>query len=100
MECDMGQLAFSSDDRLFDGKCVRFTGRDGQRDVLCGVTVFALKHHDPDLPMDGLLPAELFLDAYDRYMILIHDMARHKYAEGRTEPDGPIEILVHDEDWK
>ncbi|MGB5216245.1 MAG: DUF1488 family protein [Anderseniella sp.] len=96
----MGQLAFSSDDRLFDGECVRFTGRDGQREVLCGVTIFALKHHDPNLPMDGLLPAELFLDAYDRFMIKIHDMARRKHDEGRSEPDGPIEIMVHDEDWK
>ena len=94
----MGQLAFSSDDRLFDGKCVRFTGRDAQKEVLCGVTVFALKHRHPDLPMEGLLPAELFLDAYDRYAIEIHDIARNKYAEGRTESDGPIEVLVHVED--
>ncbi len=96
----MSQLVFSSDDRLFDGQCVRFAGRDGQREVLCGVTVFALKHRDPELPMDGLLPAELFLDAYERFMIEIHDIARHKYAEGRIETDGPIEIMVHDEDWK
>ncbi|MEO9877665.1 MAG: DUF1488 family protein [Anderseniella sp.] len=96
----MRQLVFSSDDRSFDGECVRFSGRDGHREVVCGVTVFALKHHDPGLPMDGLLPAELFLDAYDRHLIQIHDMARRKYAEGRTEQDGPIEIMVHDEDWK
>jgi hypothetical protein len=95
----MGQLAFTSDDRLFDGKCVRFVGRDGQRDVMCGVTVFALKHRDPDLPLEGLLPAELFLEAYEQMMIEIHDIARHKYLEGRFEPDGPIEIMVHDEDW-
>lgn len=95
----MGQLAFTSDDRLFDGKCVRFVGRDGQRDVMCGVTVFALKHRDPDLPLEGLLPAELFLEAYEQMMIEIHDIARHKYAEGRFETDGPIEIMVHDEDW-
>jgi hypothetical protein len=42
----------------------------------------------------------LFLDAYDRFMIEIHDMARRKHDEGRSEPDGPIEIMVHDEDWK
>ncbi|MEO1161063.1 MAG: hypothetical protein AAFW74_11515, partial [Pseudomonadota bacterium] len=71
----------------------------GQRDVLCGVTVFALKHRDPGLPLDGLLPAELFLDAYDRYVIEIHDIARRKHAEGRREPDGPVEIMVHDRDW-
>ena len=96
----MGQLVFSSEDRLFDGQCVRFVGRDGQREVLCGVTIFALKHRDPALPMDGLLPAELFLEAYERSAIEIHDIARHKYAEGRIETDGPIEIMVHDEDWK
>lgn len=99
MVTDMGQLAFTSDDRLFDGECVRFTGHDGKQTVLCGVTVYALKHRHPDLPMEGLLPGELFLDAYDLYAIEIHDIARHKYAEGLTEPEGPVQIMVHDHDW-
>lgn len=95
----MGQLVFSSDDRLFDGRCVRFAGKDGHEEVLCGVTVFALKHHDPDLPLEGLLPSDLFLKAYDEMLIRIHDIARHKYAEGRIEPEGPVKVMVHDEDW-
>ncbi len=95
----MAQLVFSSDDRLFDGKCVRFVGRDGHREVLCGVTVYALKHRHPDLPVEGLLPAELFLAAYERFVIDIHDIARTKYAKGKLEPDGDIEVMVHDEDW-
>lgn len=95
----MGQLVFSSDDRLFDGKCVRFVGMDGHEEILCGVTVFALKHHDPDLPLEGLLPSELFLKAYDEMLIEIHDMVRHKYADGKFEPEGSVRIMVHDEDW-
>lgn len=95
----MGKLVFSRDDRLFDGECVRFYGQDGQREVVCGVTVFALKRHHRDLPLQGLLPGELFLEAYDKRLIDIHDIARQKYADGRTEPEGAIEIMVHDEDW-
>ena len=95
----MSQLAFIADDRLFDGKCVRFTGRDGKREVLCGVTIYALKHHDLSLPLEGLLPAELFLDAYDRLIVKIHDVARRKYSQGQKEPSGPVEIMVHDKDW-
>lgn len=92
-------LIFCDDDRLFDGHCVRFHGRDGDKDVLCGVTVYALKHRSPDLPLEGLLPAELFLAAYDRMMIDIHDLARRKYAAGQFEPEGPVRVLIHDADW-
>ena len=46
----MGQLAFLDEDKLFDGQCIRFKGIDAGEEVLCGVTIFALQHCDPDLP--------------------------------------------------
>jgi hypothetical protein len=97
---EMGQLTFSTDERMFDGKCVRFVGLDGGDEVLCGVTVYAMKHHHPDLPVDGLLPAELFLKAYDEMAVKIHAIARQKYAAGQTEQLGPVAIMVHDTDWQ
>lgn len=95
----MTQLVFSDDDRLFDGQCVRFKGRAAGEDVLCGVTVYALKHHYPHLPLDGLLPAELFLEAYDRLVADIHHVARCKYEAGEFEEEGPVRIMVHDNDF-
>ena len=95
----MAQLVFSDDDRLFDGQCVRFRGRAGGRDVLCGVTVYALKHHCPGLPVDGLLPGELFLEDYDRLASDIHHVARRKYEAGEFETGSPVLIMVHDHDF-
>jgi hypothetical protein len=95
----MGTLAFTDDFRLFDGHCVRFRGYDGKRPVMCGVTCYALKHHVPGLPTEGLLPAEMFLEAYDRLMTEIHAAARRKYAAGKLEPDNEVEIMVHAKDW-
>ena len=95
----MAQLVFSDDDRLFDGQCVRFKGRLGVKDVTCGVTIYALKHHCPELPMDGLLPGELFLEAYDRLAADIHHVARRKYEAGLFEENGPVQLMVHDHDF-
>lgn len=95
----MSQLVFSDDDRLFDGECVRFKGRAGNEEILCGVTVYALKHHCPGLPMEGLLPAELFLEAYDRLAQEIHHVARGKYDAGDFETSGPVRVMVHDHDF-
>lgn len=95
----MAQLVFSDDERLFDGQCVRFKGSAGGNDVQCGVTVYALKHHCPDLPVDGLLPGELFLEAYDRLASDIHHAARRKYEAGEFETGSPVMIMVHDHDF-
>ena len=95
----MTQLAFTQEDRLFDGACVRFEGRDHGRTVRCGVTIYALKHHQPDLPSEGLLPGELFLEAYDRLAAEIHHVARRKYEAGDFETCGPVEVMVHDHDF-
>lgn len=96
----MGTLVFSDDFRLFDGECVRFHGRDGEDEVLCGVTTYALKHHFPGLPLEGLLPGEVFLEAYDKRMAAIHDVARRKYNAGVFEKTGDVKVMVHDHDWK
>ena len=94
----MAQLAFLDEDRLFDGECIRFKGRDGEDEVVCGVTLYALQHCDPDLPKHGLVSAESFLAAYDRLMTAIHHAAREKHARGLLESEGPIRILVHRQD--
>jgi hypothetical protein len=95
----MDKLAFTDDFKLFDGECVRFRGYDGERQVMCGVTAYALKHHNPALPGEGLLPAEAFLATYERLMPQIHTIARRKYAEGKTEGEGEVEVMVHANDW-
>jgi hypothetical protein len=94
----MGQLAFPDDDKLFDGECIRFTGLDGNAEVLCGVTTFALQHCDCDLPRHGLVSAEAFLAAFDRLLVRIHQAAREKHAKGLLEPEGPIKIMIHRQD--
>jgi hypothetical protein len=94
----MGQLAFLNEERLFDGKCVRFKGNDGNREVACGVTIVALKECDGDLPSHGLIPAEAFLSSFAKLMIPIHHAARAKYDRGEFETEGDIEIVVHRRD--
>jgi hypothetical protein len=95
----MVELAFKDSFKLFDGNCVRFNGFDGDKKILCGVTTYALKHHSPELPEQGLLPGELFLVAYDNFMIQVHQVAREKYKNGEFELSGDIKVLVHDTDW-
>ncbi len=95
----MGELAFLDESRLFDGECVRFTGHDGEHEVMCGVTIYALKRHAPELPTEGLLPAEVFLRTYDRLAPHIHTIARRKHAAGAVEGEGEVEIMVHANDW-
>jgi hypothetical protein len=91
----MAELAFISDDKLFDGECVRFTGQDGAEEVLCGVTTAALLARDQSLPRHGLLPAEAFLAAFDRFMTEIHAAARDKHKRGAVETNHAVRILVH-----
>jgi hypothetical protein len=91
----MGQLAFLEEDNLFDGRCVRFTGRDGTNEVTCGVTINALKECDSALQRHGLVPAEAFLASFEKLMIAIHDSARRKYDRGEFESEGAVRIMVH-----
>lgn len=94
----MAQLAFLDDNRLFDGECIRFTGTDGDEEVLCGVTLYALQHCDPDLPRHGLVSSEAFLAAFDKLLTRIHQAAREKHARGHRESGGPVQIMVHRQD--
>ena len=94
----MGTLAFLDDSPLFDGECVRFIGVDGEEQVVCGVTTYALKHCMPDLPHQGLLPAEAFISAFEKLAVDIHHAARGKYERGELESAGSIKIMVHRKD--
>ena len=94
----MRLLAFVDEDRHFDGHCVRFQGKDGAASICCAITAAALKEQDRHLPRHGLVPAEMFLDAFDRHQIAIHDAARRKYHAGHVEPAGEIRILIHRQD--
>ena len=94
----MAELAFIDEFKLFDGICVRFNGRDGERMVPCGVTAEALKHRDARLPSNGLIPAEEFIAAYERLAMEIHNAARAKYAAGELEPEGDVRVIVRRRD--
>jgi hypothetical protein len=94
----MAELAFIDDFKLFDGECVRFHGHDGKNELLCGVTTAALKRCESRLPSTGLVPAEEFLAAYERWMTSIHLAARAKHAAGKLESEGPLKILVRRDD--
>jgi hypothetical protein len=94
----MGQLAFLEEGRHFDGECIRFRANDGQAEVLCGVTLYALQHCDPHLPKHGLISSEAFMAAFDRLLTDIHHAAREKHARGELESGGPVRIMVHRQD--
>ncbi|WP_368904373.1 DUF1488 family protein [Taklimakanibacter lacteus] len=94
----MGQLAFLDEDRLFDGQCVRFKGFDGEDEVLCGVTIAALKECDSSLQRHGLVPAEAFLASFEKLAIAIHDAARCKHERGEFESEGGVRVMVHRRD--
>lgn len=94
----MTQLAFPGDDKLFDGRCIRFKGLDGRSEVICGVTVAALKECDLNLQRHGLIPAEVFLASFEKFLIPIHDAARRKYDRREFESDGAVLIMVHRRD--
>lgn len=94
----MGRLKFDDDFRLFDRDCVRFRGWDGEEEVLCGVTDYALQHCDPHLPKHGLISSDEFLAAFERLLDDIQHAARKKHAAGLFEKEGPIMIMVHRQD--
>lgn len=83
----MGKLSFLNEAPFFDEDCVRFIGVDGEKNVVCGVTTYALKHCDPSLPHHGLLPAEAFIAAFEKLSADVHDAARTKYKNGKFETE-------------
>ncbi|MEM7428059.1 MAG: DUF1488 family protein [Pseudomonadota bacterium] len=95
----MPKLQFPDPSGRFDGRCVRFEARDGSTPVSCGVTIYALKHQCSDLPLEGLLPAESFLAAYNNSLSIIHMVAAQKYSRSQFEPQGDVDIMVHDHDF-
>ncbi len=95
----MSTLQFPVEPAHFDGECVRFRAVAGQRDITCGVTIYALKHRCSHLPLEGLLPAEAFLQAYSDGQSEIHKIARAKFDVRSYEPEGDVEIMVHDQDF-
>jgi hypothetical protein len=96
----MVKLAFLDEERRFDGNCVRFMGRAGGRRVCFGVTTFALQYCDRHLPKTGLIPAELFLEAFDRLEAEIQEAARSKFERGEFEDEGEVEVLIHRKDLR
>ncbi len=99
----MDELTFPDDRGHFDGECVRFKATSGQRDISCGVTIYALKHRCSHLPLEGLLPAETFVQAYKDGLEEIHKIASAKFQKRLYEHEGDVEIMIHDHDfhdWK
>ena len=94
----MGKLSFLHEAPLFCGDCVRFVGTDGEENIACGVTAYAIKYCDPSLPHHGLLPAEAFVAAFEKLIVEIHNIAKTKYENGKFETEGPIRVMVHRED--
>jgi hypothetical protein len=94
----MEQLAFLDEDRLFDGECIRFKGRAGGSEIVCGVTLYALQHCDPELPKHGLVSSDAFMSSFDKLQTAIHHAAREKHARGLLESEGPVLIMVHRQD--
>lgn len=95
----MALLKFSDEPAHFDGQCVRFRATTDSREITCGVTIYALKHRCSQLPLEGLLPAEAFLQAYADGLEEIREIATVKFQKRSYEPDGEVEIMVHDRDF-
>jgi hypothetical protein len=94
----MKPLNFRDDSKLFDGHCVRLDAFSGEKVVHCGITLAALKQIDPHLPHEGLLPSELFVEAFDRNVELIEQLCCLKYQCQDFEREGGLDILIHRKD--
>jgi hypothetical protein len=91
-------LDFRDDSTLFDGHCVRLDASCGKKVVHCGVTLAALKQIDSHLPHEGLLPSELFVEAFARNSELIKQLCRLKYQCQDFEKNGELDIVIHRRD--
>jgi hypothetical protein len=94
----MKTLVFRDDSKLFDGHCMRLDALAGTEIVRCGVTLAALKQIDSHLPHEGLLPSELFIEAFDRNSELIKQLCCLKYELQDFEKEGELDIVVHRKD--
>ena len=94
----MKTLVFRDDSKLFDGHCMRFDANAGKKVVRCGITLAALKQIDSHLPHEGLLPSELFAEAFDRNSELIKQLCCLKYQMQDFETEGELDIVVHRKD--
>jgi len=94
----MKPLNFRDDSKLFDGHCVRLDASCGTTIVHCGVTLAALKQIDSHLPHEGLLPSELFVEAFDRHAELIKQLCSLKYQCQDFEKEGELDIVIHRRD--
>jgi hypothetical protein len=95
----MPQLVFITGDKvMYERECILFKARCGSDEVSCGVTTYALQYRDPDLPTDGLVPSEAFLDSFERFKLEIHQAARRKFERGEFEPEGDVKVMVHRKD--
>jgi hypothetical protein len=94
----MQTLKFQNHTKLFDGHCVRLNAKAGKETVRCGITLAALKQIDWHLPHEGLLPSELFVEAFDRNLELIKRLCCEKYDRRDFERAGELEIIVHRKD--
>ena len=94
----METLVFQDDSKLFDGRCVRIDAMAGKEIVRCGITLGALKQIDSHLPHEGLLPSELFVEAFDRNSELIKQLCRLKYERRDLEGEGELDIVIHRKD--
>jgi hypothetical protein len=94
----MQTLVFLDDSKLFDGHCIRLDAMAGKKVVRCGITLAALKQVDSHLPHEGLLPSELFLEAFDRNEGLIKQLCCLKYELQGFEKEGELDIVIHRKD--
>ena len=72
-------------------------GRDPTYDP---VTAPATSQNPPDshLPHEGLLPSELFVEAFDRNAELIKQLCCLKYEMQDLEKEGELDIVIHRKD--
>ena len=94
----MQKLVFQDDSKLFDGHCVRLDAMARKKVVRCGITLAALKQIDSHLPHEGLLPSELFVEAFDRNAELIKQLCCLKYQMQDLEKEGELDIVIHRKD--
>jgi hypothetical protein len=68
------------------------------RPHFAGLYQAALKQIDSHLPHEGLLPSELFVEAFDRNAELIKQLCCLKYQCRDFEKEGELDIVIHRRD--
>ena len=96
----MPQLIFTDEKVMYERECILFKARYGSEEVSCGVTTYALQYRDPDLPTEGLVPSERFLESFEKHQLEIHQAVRRKFDRGEFEPQGDVKVMVHRKDLR